>query len=126
MFPAVGAGAEVICPILAVQDAFLDAIERVLGAPAGCLPRSNPPKVEAWLTGDPSVVDDQLGAMKRDHPRLYDRMLVERNQAWVPRIEAMLAEPGTSFVLVGGAHLGGDDSLLRFLTEAGLPPKRVA
>ncbi len=83
-------------------------------------------QVAAWLTGDPSVTEDQVGAMRRDHPRLYDRMLVERNRAWVPRFEAMLTEPGSAFVLVGGAHLAGDESLLRFLAEADLPPTRVA
>jgi hypothetical protein len=53
-------------------------------------------------------------------------MVVERNRAWVPRIEAMLDEPGTTFVLVGGGHFVGDASILTLLAGAGLPPTRVA
>jgi uncharacterized protein YbaP (TraB family) len=52
-------------------------------------------------------------------------MLVERNRAWISRIEAMLAEPGSAFVLVGGAHLAGDHSILDLLTRAGVKPTRV-
>ena len=82
-------------------------------------------QVVAWMDGDLAVSEDQDRVMRRDHPRLHERLLVERNRAWVPRIEAMLQEPGMSFVLVGGAHLVGDRSLLASLTVAGLVPRRV-
>lgn len=77
-------------------------------------------QVRAWLAADPSVAEQQNEALRRDHPRLHERLLVERNRAWVPRIEALLAEPGTAFVLVGGAHLAGDGSILDLLAGSGL------
>jgi len=83
-------------------------------------------QVAAWKVGNLAVAEEQDRAMARDHPRLHDRMIVERNRAWVPRIEAMLDEPGTTFVLVGGGHLVGDASILTLLAEAGLAPTRVA
>jgi uncharacterized protein len=63
--------------------------------------------------------------MRRDHPRLHERMIVERNRAWVPRIAGMLREPGSVFVLVGGAHLAGDDSIVRLLADEGMEARRV-
>ena len=42
-----------------------------------------------------------------------------RNQAWVPQVEALMATPATEFVMVGVAHLAGDDSLLDMLESLG-------
>jgi hypothetical protein len=83
-------------------------------------------QVAAWKVGDLAVAEQQDAAMARDHPRIHERMLVERNRAWVPRIEAMLDEPGSTFVLVGGGHLVGDASILTLLAEAGVLPTRLA
>jgi uncharacterized protein YbaP (TraB family) len=58
--------------------------------------------------------------MRRDYPALHERMLVDRNRGWVPRIEAMLSEPGTAFVLVGGLHLVGEASIQACLATADL------
>jgi uncharacterized protein YbaP (TraB family) len=79
----------------------------------------------AWRRGDLATVAAEVRDLHRDHPRIHDRLLVDRNRAWVPRIRAMLDEPGTSFVLVGGAHLVGEVGVPACLAEAGLPPVRV-
>jgi uncharacterized protein YbaP (TraB family) len=76
----------------------------------------------AWAQGDLSVAEAEERALRRDHPALHHRLLVERNRAWVPRIEAMLSEPGDAFVLVGDLHLVGEDSIPACLTAAGLVP----
>ena len=81
--------------------------------------------VEAWQRGDLSVTEAEDRAMRRDHPALHQRFLVDRNRAWVPRIEAMLGEPGAAFVLVGGLHLAGEASVPACLAAAGLPVTRL-
>jgi uncharacterized protein len=81
--------------------------------------------VQAWLRGDPRVADEQDREMREAHPALHERLLVERNRAWIPRIGAMLDGPGSAFVLVGGAHLAGDHNILDLLTQAGLRPTPV-
>lgn len=101
-------------------DYLMWTIERV-----GDGPHEMDRQVAAWKVGDLAVAEEQDTALKRGHPRLYDRMVVERNRAWVPRIEAMLGERGTVFVLVGGAHLVGDDSILGLLADVGLGARRV-
>ena len=77
-------------------------------------------QVAAWLVGDGSVAEAQVIEMQRKYPALYRRLLVERNQAWVPRIEQMLREPGGTFVLVGDSHMPGPDGIPALLARRGL------
>jgi len=50
---------------------------------------------------------------------VYDALLKSRNQDWVPKIEAMLDEPGTVLVAVGAGHLAGADSVIAQLRAKG-------
>jgi uncharacterized protein YbaP (TraB family) len=50
---------------------------------------------------------------------MYQRLLVERNRAWMPQIEALFKRPKPSFVVVGAAHLIGSDGLLQLLRARG-------
>ena len=49
----------------------------------------------------------------------YNALFLERNQNWVPQIEAMLDEPGTIMVAVGAGHLAGPDSVITMLENKG-------
>lgn len=51
---------------------------------------------------------------------IYDVMLTDRNERWVPQIIAMLDEPGTVLVAVGAGHLAGEDSVITMLRNEGL------
>ena len=51
---------------------------------------------------------------------MYQRLLVERNRNWLPKIEALFARHGPAFVVVGAAHLVGPDGLLAMLRGQGL------
>ena len=68
---------------------------------------------------------EQLNPAEHGRVRETDRFLVERNRNWIPRIQRMLDEPGSVFILVGGAHLAGDDSILRLLAAEGLAVQRI-
>jgi uncharacterized protein YbaP (TraB family) len=50
---------------------------------------------------------------------LYQRLLVDRNKTWLPKIEALFARTGRAFVVVGAAHLVGPDGLLALLKAKG-------
>lgn len=51
---------------------------------------------------------------------IYDALFVERNQNWVPQIEAYLDDvEGTVFVAVGAGHLAGPDSVITMLRDKG-------
>ena len=55
----------------------------------------------------------------KDDPFMYQRLLVERNRNWLPKIEALFARRGRAFVVVGAAHLVGPDGLLAMLQGQG-------
>ena len=79
----------------------------------------------AWEQGDIDalsriVVDD----MRRTAPKLYDRLIVQRNIAWARQIRTLLAGRGTAFVAVGVGHLVGPDSVQAQLAKAGIRARR--
>jgi hypothetical protein len=59
-----------------------------------------------------------LSELKQE-PLLYQRLLVERNRNWIPKIEALFARPRPAFVVVGAAHLVGPDGLIALLRAKG-------
>lgn len=75
--------------------------------------------VEAWKSGDVIALDRLLLKEFRESPEAYQRLLVERNQAWAPQIAACAAERAPCLVVVGGAHLVGPDSVVALLRQAG-------
>jgi uncharacterized protein YbaP (TraB family) len=54
-----------------------------------------------------------------DAPALYARMLTDRNAAWVPQIEQMLRGADDVLVVVGAAHLVGENSVVEMLRQRG-------
>jgi uncharacterized protein YbaP (TraB family) len=76
--------------------------------------------VAAWRKGDMAQIDRLMGAKMREQtPDIYEALLVERNKAWLMKIEAMLQTPELEYVLVGALHLAGPDSLLSMLRQRG-------
>ena len=81
---------------------------------------SNVSKVAlAWKAGDaPTVERVVLQDVKQD-PQMYARLLVDRNRAWLPKLEALFGRPGRAFIVVGAAHLVGPDGLIAMLKAKG-------
>jgi uncharacterized protein len=76
--------------------------------------------VDAWRGGDVAALSAEfVEPMRRDTPVLYDSLLVQRNNSWMPQVEAMFGEDGTEFVLVGVAHLVGEHGLVEQLHSKG-------
>jgi uncharacterized protein YbaP (TraB family) len=57
--------------------------------------------------------------MKTDFPALYQLLLVDRNNIWITKIEALLATPETEFVLVGALHLVANEGVISKLQSLG-------
>ena len=75
---------------------------------------------DAWRNGDMSKLRDiGISPLKSDFPALYQSIIVDRNNAWMPQIEAILKTREVEFVLVGALHLAGDDGLLAQLASRG-------
>jgi uncharacterized protein YbaP (TraB family) len=82
----------------------------------------------AWRRGDAATLWTVMAAaMKRDYPKLYRHIDVDRNDAWVPQIEHRLASPdrSTTLVVVGALHLLGSDGVVEKLRAAGYRVERI-
>ena len=64
----------------------------------------------AWATGDADVIDSEMnGMMRTESPKVFDRLIKNRNESWVEILDTALAEgSGTALVAVGAGHLVGD------------------
>ena len=75
---------------------------------------------KAWRTGDTQQLETVgINDMRQDYPQLYRALLVNRNNAWLPKIEHLLKTKEVEFILVGALHLVGDDSVIASLRKRG-------
>ncbi len=85
-----------------------------------------PPLLEAWESGDEDrMVHDLVDKERQEDPAEYQRMIVGRNQAWVPQVEQIIKGKGTTFIAVGTAHLIGPDSVIAQLRKDGFKVDRI-
>jgi hypothetical protein len=75
--------------------------------------------VGAWRTGDAAGLEKTLLGAFKDYPDAYRSLIVERNQNWMPQMDACLTKPRPCLVVVGAAHLVGPDGLLALLRRKG-------
>ena len=73
----------------------------------------------AWRNGDVATIGRLVMADVKSDPVVYDRLLVARNRAWLPKIEALFSRPRHAFVVVGAAHLVGPEGLVSMLKAKG-------
>jgi uncharacterized protein YbaP (TraB family) len=74
---------------------------------------------DAWKAGNAPMVEEIVLKDLKNDPAMYQRLLVERNRNWLPKLEALFGRPGRAFVVVGAAHLVGPDGLLQMLRAKG-------
>ena len=80
--------------------------------------------IAAWKAGDLNTLDKDLGEkMREETPGAYQSLVIDRNQKWFPKIEAMFKTPEVEMVLVGSLHLSGKDGLLAQLKASGYKVK---
>jgi uncharacterized protein YbaP (TraB family) len=75
--------------------------------------------VDAWRAGDAPGVERIVLKDLTQEAQLYQRLLVERNKNWLPKLEALFSRPRRAFVVVGAAHLVGPDGLISMLKAKG-------
>ena len=75
--------------------------------------------VDSWRNGDAAAIERIVLKDLKQEPVLYQRLLVERNKNWLPKLDALMARSGHTMVVVGAAHLVGPDGLLAMLKSKG-------
>jgi uncharacterized protein YbaP (TraB family) len=76
----------------------------------------------AWAQGDAARLEEFLLRTLRDEPKLksvYRKLLFDRNKRMARKIEGFLRGRETRLVVVGAAHLLGQDGVLDLLRRAG-------
>ena len=83
---------------------------------------------QAWKRGDvPAMEQGMLAEFAGRYPELNRRMNIDRNQAWLPALKAMLDNEDRDDVLVvvGAMHLLGTDGLVQLLQAQGYRVERL-
>jgi uncharacterized protein YbaP (TraB family) len=81
-----------------------------------------------WENGDRAAMTEWVLGDREDHPEYesyYKAMLDERNYGMLEKIEEFLADSHTYFVVVGAAHLVGEDGLLQLLEDDGYQEEQL-
>jgi uncharacterized protein YbaP (TraB family) len=81
---------------------------------------------DAWRRGDAGKLDKLMASdIKKAQPKLYRRLITDRNRNWLSVIEASQKTPRTRFVLVGVAHLVGSDGIIEALKKNGYKVEKL-
>lgn len=79
-----------------------------------------------WKRGDARGLDELLvRPQKQRFPRVYENLLTKRNRTMAARIEELLRKEGHYFVVVGAAHLVGEDGVTSLLRAKGRTPVQL-
>ena len=82
--------------------------------------------VDAWKKGDVKKLHDLIVAdIKTKMPKLYKELLTDRNENWLPMIDAYNETPKKEFILVGAGHLVGPDGIVEALRQKGYKVEKL-
>jgi uncharacterized protein YbaP (TraB family) len=76
--------------------------------------------VAAWQTGNSKGLDDLMNESVGESPTLTKRLLTDRNESWVPKIQEMMSGGKNAIVIVGAAHLVGEKGVVELLKKKGV------
>jgi len=77
-----------------------------------------------WRAGNVAAVEALMGEGFDDFPELLDKMVTDRNRAWMSPIEELLAGDSDAMVVVGALHLVGEDGIVNLLRKKGYTVER--
>lgn len=76
--------------------------------------------VAAWKRGDADAFERMiLEEWRARFPAIYDRLIIQRNRNWIPKIDRLFAGPGRAMIIVGAAHVVGENGLVNLLERRG-------
>jgi len=80
---------------------------------------------ENWREGDMQELEELLMTEFEDSPEFYNKLLKKRNENWIPQLVKMLDDTDDYLVVVGTAHMLGDDGILTLLEKEGYSAKQL-
>ena len=117
---------EQIAYILAMGEGQEDEFVRNSLSDLHELPETLEELIEAWKIGDADKMENLIiKEVKEEYPELYTSIIKERNERWLPQIEALFLTEEDEFVLVGSGHLIGEDGIIPMLKERGYSVEKL-
>ena len=55
----------------------------------------------------------------REYPLMHKKLMIDRNRAWIPKLEQFLKGDKDVLVVVGAGHLVGKDSVVELVATKG-------
>jgi uncharacterized protein YbaP (TraB family) len=112
--------------IVSMADGHEDDFVRYSMEDLGKLKETFDTLVAAWRKGDDEKIEAlMVNDLKSRLPSLYKTIITDRNNRWVPKIEAYLKTPQSEFILVGAGHLGGPEGVLAALRKKGYQVQKL-
>jgi len=81
--------------------------------------------VKAWRVGDVDFLEAELLHEMTMYPELHQSILVNRNKSWVAPLMDLLDDEDDYLVIVGAAHLVGEDGVPDLLSQQGVRIKQL-
>jgi uncharacterized protein YbaP (TraB family) len=78
-----------------------------------------PEILQAWKNGDEAKIEALNLKELKEYPKLYQALIVDRNKKWINDIEGYLNSSVNTMVIVGVAHLVGDNGVVDLLRKRG-------
>jgi uncharacterized protein YbaP (TraB family) len=75
--------------------------------------------VSAWQRGDVASLERVTAKSLHEFPDIGRRLVADRNRAWMPAIERVIAGGDDALVVVGALHLVGPDGIVELLRRKG-------
>ena len=72
-----------------------------------------------WQEGDMQALEDLLQEDFEEYPEMYDALLKDRNLNWIKQLQPMLNDSDVYLVIVGAAHMLGEDGMVKLLEKQG-------
>ncbi len=82
--------------------------------------------IKSWRVGDEAGIDKYLSEnMREEYPKLYNRLITDRNRNWIPHLETLIGSGKRTLVIVGVGHLVGKNSVINLLKSKGYKIKKM-
>lgn len=75
--------------------------------------------IDSWNRGDEDGFQELILRSYGEYPRVYERLIVNRNKNWLKEIEGYLGGDKNYLVVVGAGHLVGQEGLIKLLSNKG-------
>jgi uncharacterized protein YbaP (TraB family) len=81
--------------------------------------------IRSWAAGDAEALDSLLSESFKEYPAVYQRLILDRNQNWLPSIERFLSQDTNIMVVVGAGHLVGEEGIIAKLRKKGYAAEQL-